>query len=80
MVPVLALQLVVGLLVVLGGLALVGWVALRPAARGRALPARAEDGRPAPPGRGRAAVIAVALERAEGLSGLGRHDERRCAY
>jgi hypothetical protein len=77
---VLPVQLVVGLLVVLGGLALVGWVGLRSAARHGAVPARVEDGRLAPAGQDWAAVLAVGLERAEGLAGLGRHDERRCAY
>jgi hypothetical protein len=66
---------VLGVVIVLGLLAVVGWVALWSARR---------DG-PAPVGsnptpREEAVQIAIGVERAEGVAEPGRHDERRCAY
>ena len=69
-----------GLVAILGGLALVGWVGVWSAARSRPVPAPLDDGRAFRVGRNDAAMIAVALERADGLTGLGRHDERRCGF
>jgi hypothetical protein len=77
---VLSLPVVVGLLVVLAGLGLVGWLGTWSLRRGRARSVPADDAGGSPAGRGAAAVIAVALERAEGAARLGRHDERRCAF
>ncbi len=74
------METVFGLLAILGGLALVGWVGVWSAARSRPVPARVDDGRAFRANRQDAAVIAVALGRADRMTGPGRHDERRCAF
>jgi hypothetical protein len=77
---VAALPVILGaLLVVLGGLALVGWVGVW-SGRGRPAPVRLDEGGSHQATHSAAATVALGLERAEGVAGLGRHDERRCAF
>jgi hypothetical protein len=73
---VLSLAVVVGPLVVLAGLAVRGWSA----GHGPAVPARVPGGGSSSAAPSVAAVIVVGLQRAEGVAGLGRHDERRCGF
>jgi hypothetical protein len=75
-----SVPMIVGLLVVLAGLALVGWAGAWSAAQRRPVPVRLDEGGGLRAAHGEAATIAIALERAEGLAGVGRHDERRCGF
>jgi hypothetical protein len=77
---VLGLRFLVGLLVALTGLAVVGGVGMWSMARCRPVPAPADEGRDRMVARAEATAIAIRLERAQDVGGLGRHDERRCAF
>jgi hypothetical protein len=77
---VLGLAVIAGLLAILSGLVLVGSVGGWLAGRGRPVPARVQQGGGSSGQVGAAAMIAIGLERAEGVAGLGRHDERRCGF